>query len=875
MQRQWNRLGLSLTAAVALLLMAGMPAVSQVPGLDGVSAWGENQFGEVGDGTTMSRLSPPVRVSGLGPGSGVIAVSAGAFFSLALKSDGSVLAWGANFQGQLGDGTMAQRSTPVVVSGLGPGSGVIAVSAGFTHSLALKSDGTVLAWGSGRLGDGALLAFTQTTPVQVSGLGPGSGVTAVSAGAGFSLALRSNGTVLAWGANQSGQLGDGTTTERPIPIQISSLSGVASISAGYDFTLATKLDGSALAWGFNREGQLGDGTGLTRPSPVQINGLTAGSNILSVHAGLRNSLAVKSDGSVLAWGINNEGQLGDGTTLTRLSPVQVSGLGAGSGVTTASAGGSHSLAVKSDGTVLAWGSRRRIGDATLGTRLTPGPVNGLGLASGVAASAGGSHSLAFQLGGGTTTTTTTSSTTTTTTLPAASPPCLDTDGVRGNDNDRDALCDNWEDEGIDFNGIRLKLAYDENQDGSITTTERSDKNRPDVFLEIDAMRGRAPSPAALSRVRDAFAQAPTPITLHILVDDTLGYANGISFGSCGPCPPSSVGFDDVKAVNFGSAAERQSPNSTKLLAAKRYAFHYSVWANGLGRDSDSSGLAEVGGNDFIITLGRWAVVNGTVDQQAGTLMHELGHNLGLTHGGSQAQGTVNCKPNYLSVMNYTRQTVGAVRFRRLDYSRQELPPLFENSLDERAGIRGPALVEVAHGPGVNRISPANGPIDWNGVRGIESVSVPADVNRIASSQCDGTGSALLGYNDWPNLDFNFRDSPDFADGVHTSASPIDDEVSYHVMAALSSDTDGDGVKDVDDICVFVSDPQQVDSDADGLGDACQLGLATGSGDPPSSRSVGGIALPRTGADLLRLLAAGLFAISLGGQCVFRFRRLSR
>ena len=175
-----------------------------------VLAWGVNSAGQLGDGTTIGKATP-VQVSGLGPGSGVIAIAAGRQ-SLAVKSDGTVLAWGPNSSGQLGDGTTISKTTPVQVSGLGPGSGVVAIAAALVHSMALKADGTVLAWGtnsSGQLGDGTLTP--RLTPVQVSGLGDGSGVIAIAPHGAFSLALKSDGTVLAWGANASGQLGDGTT----------------------------------------------------------------------------------------------------------------------------------------------------------------------------------------------------------------------------------------------------------------------------------------------------------------------------------------------------------------------------------------------------------------------------------------------------------------------------------------------------------------------------------------------------------------------------------------------------------------------------------------------------------------------------------------
>jgi len=203
----------------------------------------------------------------------VIAIAAGGQ-SLAVKSDGTVLAWGPNGTGQLGDGTTISKTTPVQVSGLGPGSGVIAIGAGIAHSLALKVEGTVLAWGSnslGQLGDGTPTA--RLTPVQVSGLGDGSGVIAIAPRSGSSLALKSDGSVLAWGDNASGQLGDGTTIAKSTPVPVMGLgpgSGVNAVAMGGSHSLAVKSDGTLWAWGSNSVGQLGDGTFVNAITPVQV-----------------------------------------------------------------------------------------------------------------------------------------------------------------------------------------------------------------------------------------------------------------------------------------------------------------------------------------------------------------------------------------------------------------------------------------------------------------------------------------------------------------------------------------------------------------------------------------------------------------------------
>ena len=188
------------------------------------------------------------------------------------------------------------------------------------HTLALKSDGTVWAWGSnsyGQLGDNTTV--TRYTPVQTQNL---SGITAISTGFQHSLALKSDSTVWAWGCNLIGRLGDNTTTDRHTPVQVQNLSGITAISAGHGQSLALKSDGTVWAWGANNAGALGDGTTIARYIPVQILNL---SSITYICSGQYNSLALKSDGTVWAWGANSAGELGDNTTSKRLAPVQVVG----------------------------------------------------------------------------------------------------------------------------------------------------------------------------------------------------------------------------------------------------------------------------------------------------------------------------------------------------------------------------------------------------------------------------------------------------------------------------------------------------------------------------------------------------------------------
>jgi len=185
-----------------------------------------------------------------GPPATVIALAAGYYHALALKSNGAVLAWGRNSSGQLGDGTYTDRMTPAVVQGLGK---IVALVSGYNFSLALASDGSVWAWGynyNGQLGDGT--TTNRSLPVQVPGL---SGVTAVSAGSSHTLALKSDGTVVGWGGNWSGQLGDGSYAQRLTPVTAYNLSSVIAISAGSDDSIALMGDGQQFmgpAWRWHK-----------------------------------------------------------------------------------------------------------------------------------------------------------------------------------------------------------------------------------------------------------------------------------------------------------------------------------------------------------------------------------------------------------------------------------------------------------------------------------------------------------------------------------------------------------------------------------------------------------------------------------------------
>jgi alpha-tubulin suppressor-like RCC1 family protein len=419
---------------MALALTVGTEAATAtppqpVPQL--ISAWGANQLGQLGDGTTANSNTPvEVRgVNGTGTLGGVTAVSAGGDHTLALLSNGTVVAWGANNDGQLGDGMMSGDSeTPVQVvgpGGIGTLTGVTAIAANDDYSLALLSNGTVMSWGSGgfgQLGDDA--TANSDAPVPVSGIG-GAGeltdVSAVAAGQDHGLALLGDGTAVAWGSDTDGQLGDGSMDAgSTTPVQVvarggsGTLGGVSALAAGQDHSLALLANGTVLAWGSNNAGQLGDGSTTSSDAPVQVNGL-GGSGALTgvtqLAAGQDHNLALLADGTVVAWGSNSSGQLGTNgfpfpPFTNNESPGQVAGPGGGqlNGVAAIAAGASHSLALLASGTVVAWGSNSggQLGEGSgffgfqSGQVVGPGGYGTLSDVTAIASGSSASQSFALQ-----------------------------------------------------------------------------------------------------------------------------------------------------------------------------------------------------------------------------------------------------------------------------------------------------------------------------------------------------------------------------------------------------------------------------------------------------------------------------------------------
>jgi alpha-tubulin suppressor-like RCC1 family protein len=336
---------------------------------DGVVwAWGQNAYGQLGNGTTGTPKLLPALVVGL---TGIEAVSAGSYHSLVLRQDGGVFSFGYNHSGRLGDGTTVTRSLPVAVDGL---SDAIAIAAGHDHSVALKSDGTVVAWGNngtGEVGDGS--TTNRLVPTAVLDI---EDVIAIAAGRDFSAAAAADGSVWTWGSGQSGRLGHGSTSSSSTPVEVANWGDVLAVAAGDAHGLALLGDGTVRAWGLNTSGQLGDGSTTTRLTPVTVAGL---SDVVAISGGSNHSLFLTADGTVWATGANSRGQLGDGTTAGRTTVATVPNL---TDIIAIAAGDEFSLAVSDQGVVWAWGYNTdgQLGDGTTTNRLSPTAISGSGMA---------------------------------------------------------------------------------------------------------------------------------------------------------------------------------------------------------------------------------------------------------------------------------------------------------------------------------------------------------------------------------------------------------------------------------------------------------------------------------------------------------------
>jgi alpha-tubulin suppressor-like RCC1 family protein len=333
---------------------------------DQLWAWGDNTFGAVGDNTnTVSRSTPRQEFTSSTNWDQISASDN----VLAVKTNGTLWAWGRDSGGELGDNTsLIDKSTPVQV---GTATNWKQISASSSHSTAIKTDGTLWSWGVntvGQLGDGTVTA--KSTPVQV---GTATNWKQVTAGSTYTLAIKTDGTLWSWGQNSNGQLGDGTIAVRVIPTQeFTSSTNWKQVEAGSGHTVAIKTDGTLWAWGRNDNGQIGDNTQGTlgansRSTPRQVGTAT---NWKQVDAGGGTTAAIKTDGTLWAWGGNSAGQVGDNTNASRSTPTRV---GTSNNWKQVSVGLNNIGAIKTNGTLWTWGwnANGQLGDNTLLSRSTP------------------------------------------------------------------------------------------------------------------------------------------------------------------------------------------------------------------------------------------------------------------------------------------------------------------------------------------------------------------------------------------------------------------------------------------------------------------------------------------------------------------------
>ena len=352
----------------------------------GVKCWGYNLHGELGNGTTTDSLVP-VDVSGLN--SGVIQISAGGFHTCALMAGGSVKCWGANWHGEVGDGSKIHRYAPVNVDGIYD---ALSISVGKYHSCALTSSSGVKCWGYnkfGQIGNGT----TEDQQIPVTAVGTRQDIAGIFLGSLHSCVLTTAGGVRCWGENSEGQLGDGTKLDRYTAVDVVGLSsGVVTLTGGGYFTCALMSSGGVKCWGDNWAGQIGDGSRSRQKTPVDVVGL--GEVVTSLETGESHTCAVTASGKVKCWGSNSFGQLGDGTSALKLSPVNVYNLT--DGLVGIAGGGMHTCAVTSGGGVKCWGNNYygQLGDGTIVGRLRPVSVYGLGGAA-VAVTTGDFHTCAL------------------------------------------------------------------------------------------------------------------------------------------------------------------------------------------------------------------------------------------------------------------------------------------------------------------------------------------------------------------------------------------------------------------------------------------------------------------------------------------------
>jgi alpha-tubulin suppressor-like RCC1 family protein len=358
-----------------------IPSLTPGPAL----SWGNNLLGQLGTGNVITGTSPVTVVGGF---TDWIYIEAGFQHSLAVRDNGTAWAWGSNGNGRLGDNTTIVRSSPVSI--VGGFTDWTQVSAGFQHGLGLRSNGTAWSWGlnsNGQLGDNTTV--TKSSPVSIVG-----GFTdwiQVSAGSTHNLGLRENGTAWAWGSNFAGKLGNNSTIQRSSPVLVAGgFTDWTQVSGGSRSSGGVRSDGTAWAWGDGGYGNLGNNLPGNVSSPVLVVG--GFTDWVQVSVGDRHMLGLRANGTAWAWGFGSQGRLGDNTTVNKSSPVSV--VGGFTDWIRVSGSSNHSSAVRLDGTAWTWGvnSSGQLGDNTTVNKSSPVSIVG-GYTDWTQVSAGGYHSL--------------------------------------------------------------------------------------------------------------------------------------------------------------------------------------------------------------------------------------------------------------------------------------------------------------------------------------------------------------------------------------------------------------------------------------------------------------------------------------------------
>jgi alpha-tubulin suppressor-like RCC1 family protein len=325
----------------------------------GLWTCGYNNNGQLGDSTIVTKSSPVQTIAG---GINWRQVACGTYHTAAIKTDGTLWLWGYNPYGQLGDSTLVTKSSPVQT--IAGGTNWKQVAAGSFHTAAIKTDGTLWAWGSNFYGNlGNSDRSTKSSPVQT--IAGGTNWKQVAAGSVHTAAIKTDGTLWNWGYNGDGRLGDSTTISKSSPIQtIAGGTNWKQVAGGYYHTAAIKTDGTLWTWGDNYYGQLGASTTTSKSSPVQT--IAGGTNWKQVSCGQYHIAAIKTDGTLWNWGRNNNGQLGDSTPTSKSSPIQT--IVGGTNWKQVTCGNLHIAAIKTDGTLWMWGnnSNSQLGDSAAG-----------------------------------------------------------------------------------------------------------------------------------------------------------------------------------------------------------------------------------------------------------------------------------------------------------------------------------------------------------------------------------------------------------------------------------------------------------------------------------------------------------------------------